>query len=116
MDQSQCLFCRISAKQLPANILFEDENIVAFHDLKPKAKVHVLVIPRKHIHSLADAQDDDTDLLGRLLQGIRQAGELTGVAPDGFRTIINTRNHGGQEIDPLHIHLLGGEPLGPMRA
>lgn len=114
-EQSQCLFCRISAKQLPADILFEDDHIVAFHDLHPKAKVHVLVIPKKHIHSLADAADEDTDLLGRLLQGIKRAGEETGIAQDGYRTIINTRSHGGQEIDHLHIHILGGEPLGPMR-
>jgi histidine triad (HIT) family protein len=89
---------------------------VAFHDLHPKAKVHVLVVPRKHIHSLAEAGDDDTELLGQLLQGIRKAGEVTGVAEKGYRTIINTRQHGGQEIDHLHVHLLGGEPLGPMRA
>lgn len=112
MEQNQCLFCRISAKQLQANILFEDDNLVAFHDVHPKAKVHVLVIPRKHIQSLAEAGESDTELLGQLLQGIKRAGEETGIAETGYRTIINTRGDGGQEIDHLHIHIIGGEPLG----
>lgn len=116
MEQNPCLFCSISAKQLPANILFEDENLVAFHDIHPKAKVHVLVIPRKHITSLAEAGEHDTEILGQILQGIQRAAEETGIAISGYRTIINTRNHGGQEVDHLHVHLLGGEPLGPMRS
>lgn len=115
-EPSQCLFCRISAKQLPANILFEDEHLMAFYDAHPKAKVHVLVIPKRHIHSLADANDADTELLGQLLQGIRRVGEETDIAESGYRTIINTRGDGGQEIDHLHIHIIGGEPLGrPMQ-
>jgi histidine triad (HIT) family protein len=105
MDQSQCLFCRISAKQLPADILFEDENLVAFKDIHPKAPVHILVIPRKHIRSLAEVGESDTELLGLLLQVIKKAAHMTGVEADG-----------GQEVDHLHLHLLGGEPLGPMRA
>lgn len=115
MPNEQCLFCKISNKSLPANILFEDDTIVAFHDIHPKAPVHVLVIPKKHIRSLAEAGENDNEILGQLLQGIQKAAQLTNVEELGYRTIINTRHHGGQEVDHLHVHLLGGEPLGAMR-
>lgn len=111
-----CLFCKISQKSLSADILFEDDDILAFRDIHPKAPVHYLVIPKKHIRSLAEAENEDTELLGKLLQGIQKAAQMTDVAEQGYRTIINTRHYGGQEVDHLHVHLLGGEALGPMRA
>ncbi len=111
-----CLFCRISEKSLPADVVWEDDDIVVFKDIHPKAPIHLLIIPKKHIKSLADADDNDEAILGKLLLTVKNMAAKLGIEASGYRTIINTRSHGGQEIDHLHIHLLGGEPLGPMRS
>lgn len=110
-----CLFCRISSKQLPASILYENDDVVAFNDIHPKAKVHILVIPKKHITSLADMNPEDSQTLGAVMLAVKTVAEKQGIAEQGFRTIINTRSHGGQEVDHLHVHILGGENIGPMR-
>ncbi|HEY1074379.1 MAG TPA: histidine triad nucleotide-binding protein [Patescibacteria group bacterium] len=112
--ESPCLFCRISNKDLSASIVYEDENVIAFNDIHPKAKVHVLVIPKKHIQSLADAEDEDQELLGMVMLTVKKVAEEQRIASSGYRTIINTRTHGGQEVDHLHVHILGGEAIGPM--
>ena len=113
--QSQCLFCRISSKQLPADILWEDENVVVFNDIHPQAPTHLLVIPRQHIQSLADVEETNAETMGQLMVAVAKSAIMAGLTDQGWRTIINTRHHGGQEVDHLHIHILGGEPLGPMR-
>ncbi len=110
-----CLFCQIGAKSLVADIVFENDHIVAFKDIHPKAPVHLLFIPKKHITSLAEATPEDQALLGELLLTLTQVAREQGIEKNGYRVIINTRHHGGQEVDHLHVHLLGGEPLGPMR-
>lgn len=115
-DENQCLFCRISKKQLPANIVAEADNWVAFTDIYPKAPIHILVIPKQHITSLAEAQSNDSELLGELLVAVADIAKEQGIDEDGYRTVINTRSHGGQEVDHLHIHILGGEQLGPIRS
>lgn len=96
-------------------MVWEDDQAIAFRDIHPKAPVHVLVIPKKHIASLAEAQGEDQALLGHVLLSVKQVAQQLGVDNDGYRVIINTRAHGGQEVDHLHVHILGGEPLGPMR-
>lgn len=106
---TDCIFCRIAAGEIPARKVYEDEDFVAFHDLHPKAAVHLLVIPRKHIASLAELEPADEGLMGRMLRLLPQLARDQGL--DGFRTIINTGRSGGQEIFHLHIHLLGGEGL-----
>lgn len=116
MDQSACLFCRISEKSLPAEIVYEGDDVIAFKDIHPKAPTHILIVPRKHIMSLADAVGDDAEVLGQLLLTAAKLAEELNIANAGYRVIINTREHGGQEVAHLHVHLLGGEPLGPMRA
>ncbi len=116
MSEKACLFCQIGAKSLPANIIFENDQVLAFKDIHPKAPVHILFIPKKHITSLADLPSEDGPLMGQLFLSVKQVAQELGIAQQGYRTIINTRTHGGQEVDHLHIHLLGGEPLGPMRA
>ncbi len=115
-QNAQCLFCRISTKSLPADVVWEDDDVIAFKDIHPKAPVHVLVIPKKHITSLADVREEDQELLGKLLLTVKEVAEELGIEEDGYRTVINTRHHGGQDVDHIHVHLLGGEPLGPMRA
>lgn len=103
---SACLFCKISAGEIPAKVLFEDENMMAFHDIQPAAAVHFLIIPKKHIESLAHAQSEDAELLGAmLLKGAELAREQGLLA--GFKTQINTGRGGGQEVFHLHIHIMG---------
>jgi len=107
---NDCVFCRIATGQIPARKLFEDEDVVAFHDLSPQAPVHVLVIPRRHLASLDAAEHDDVLLLGRLLAGARRAARETGVAA-GYRVVNNCGASAGQSVFHIHLHVLGGRPL-----
>jgi histidine triad (HIT) family protein len=111
---SDCIFCKIVAGKIPAKKVFEDDDILAFNDIAPVRPVHVLVIPKRHIASLATASDDDTPVLGKMLAKANEIAVAQG-SPDGFRVIINTGRIGQQEVQHLHIHILGGpDPLGPM--
>ncbi len=105
-----CIFCKIVRGEIPANKVFEDELCLAFYDLNPQAPTHVLLIPRKHIASLADAEPADADLLGHLLTVTTQIAAQLGCAK-GFRTVVNTGADGGQTVDHLHLHLLGGRAM-----
>ena len=111
---SDCIFCRIVAGTIPARKVYEDEEILAFNDINPARPVHVLVIPKRHITSLATAVPDDTPVLGRMLALANRIATEQG-SPDGFRVIINTGRVGNQEVPHLHIHIVGGpDPVGPM--
>ncbi len=111
---SDCLFCKIVAGQIPAKLVYEDEDILAFNDINPLRTVHVLVIPKKHITSLATASADDTLILGKILVKANEIAAGQG-SPDGFRVIINTGRVGQQEVPHLHAHIVGGaDPVGPM--
>ena len=105
----ECLFCRIARGDIPAAFVAETEDAVAIRDISPKAPVHVLVIPRTHIESLATA--DDEPLLGRLLGLAAKIADQEGIASTGYRTVINTGEDGGQSIGHFHIHVLGGRHL-----
>jgi histidine triad (HIT) family protein len=107
---SDCIFCRIAAGEIPAKTIASDDRFVAFHDIDPKAPVHVLVIPRVHVASL-DAADDPA-MLGGLLAFVRTTARDLGVAEQGYRTVLNTNRHGGQAVDHLHAHILGGRQMG----
>lgn len=102
-----CLFCRIIDGSIPSNLVYEDETCIAFSDIHPHAAVHVLVVPRKHIGSLADATAEDSPLLGHLLSTVAEIARQKGLAK-GYRTVINTGEEGGQTVNHLHLHLLGG--------
>lgn len=109
-----CLFCRIVRGEIPCSKVYEDEEILAFHDIHPLRPVHFLIIPKKHLASLADTTAADIPLLGRMLAVAGRLAAEQG-SPDGFRTIINTGRVGGQEVPHLHIHIVGGpEPVGRM--
>jgi histidine triad (HIT) family protein len=105
-----CLFCKIIAGEIPSKTIFEDDLIYAFRDINPQAPSHVLVVPRKHIASLAEAGRDDEALLGHLHLIAARIAASEGLS-DGFRTVINTGPDGGQTVDHLHVHLLGGRSL-----
>lgn len=111
MTESDCLFCQIAAGDLDADLLYEDEEIVAFRDINPQAPVHVLVIPREHIATLLESDAADAGLLGRLqVVAIRLARELE-LAKRGFRLVTNCLEEAGQSVFHLHLHLLGGRPM-----
>jgi histidine triad (HIT) family protein len=105
------IFLKIINKQIPARIAFEDDRCLAFHDVNPQAPVHVLIIPKKVIATTDDLVDEDRETVGHLhLVAVRLAKEL-GLA-EGYRLVINCKGHGGQTVPHLHLHLLGGRPLG----
>jgi histidine triad (HIT) family protein len=112
MSQHNCLFCKIANGELPSKKVFEDDEFVAFHDIRPAAAVHVLVIPRKHIETLSNCTEDDAPLLGRMTVLVARLAERLGCAytggDTGFRTVINTGPGGGQEVYHLHAHILAG--------
>lgn len=105
-----CIFCKIAAGQVPADIVFEDNTVIVFRDIRPKAKVHLLVVSREHIVNLKSVQEKHHTLIAHMLAIQPKLAEQEGLY-NGFRTIINTGPGGGQEIDHLHFHLLGGGGL-----
>jgi histidine triad (HIT) family protein len=110
-NMSDTIFGKIASGEIPADIVYEDEHVVAFRDLNPQAPTHVLVIPRKPIRTLNDAGDDDAELVGRLFLAAAKVAEQDGIAADGYRTVINCNAGAGQTVYHLHVHVLGGRPL-----
>ena len=109
-----CLFCKIARGDIPSRKVYEDDEIFVFHDIKPARPLHLLVIPKRHIASLATVGESDGPVLGRMLVVANQLATENG-SPDGFRVIINTGRIGQQEVQHLHAHIVGGpEPVGPM--
>ena len=109
-----CIFCRIAGGEIPSTILYQDDLAVAFPDINPKAPVHILIIPRKHIDSVADLVDSEEQLMGHLVNIANKLARENGVAASGFRLVINCGPEGGQIVPHLHIHLLGGRQLGKL--
>lgn len=108
---NDCVFCRIAAHQAPAQVLFEDEQVMAFYDIAPRAPVHLLVIPKEHIRSLAEASAEHQDLLGKLLLSVQRAAREAGIAA-AFRVVTNSGEGAGQSVFHLHFHVLGGRRMG----
>lgn len=106
---SDCLFCKMAAGEIKPSIVFEDDEILAFNDIAPQAPIHILIIPKKHIATLNDA--DDALLLGKLMQTAAQLAKKLGVAESGYRTVINCNAQGGQAVYHLHVHLLAGRQM-----
>lgn len=104
-----CIFCRIARGEIPAQMLVNNKEIAAFRDVNPQAPVHILIIPKKHVASLDDAAD--SDLLGRMTSLAAALARQEKISRSGYRTVINTGAHGGQSVDHLHIHLLGGRAM-----
>ncbi len=107
---NDCLFCKIQKGEIPSDQVYQDEDIIVFRDISPKAKVHLLVVPRKHVASLNELLPQDSDLISKMMLLLPKLAKQQGL-DDGFRTIINTGKGGGQEVFHLHIHLLGGGHL-----
>lgn len=112
MGKPDCVFCKIVDGAMPSDVVASTDRAIAFRDVAPKAPVHVLVIPRKHVASLGAAEDGHEGLLGHLLRLARDVARQEGVAESGFRVVLNTGGDGGQTVHHLHAHVLGGRPLG----
>lgn len=107
MQLDDCIFCKISCGKIPCAKIYEDDDVIAFNDINPKAPIHFLIIPKKHIASLADAKPEDAQLLGKIINLVPVLAKQQG-CDGGFRTVINTGKDGGQEVAHLHVHVLGG--------
>jgi histidine triad (HIT) family protein len=105
---ADCLFCRIVARTSPADIEYEDDAVVAFKDIYPKAPVHVLIVPRRHVASIMAMEPLDVDAIGRCLLAARRLGELKGYAERGYRVTVNCGPEGGQQVYHVHFHFLAG--------
>jgi histidine triad (HIT) family protein len=106
-----CLFCKIANKEIPSNIIFENEHLLAFTDIYPKAPTHVLIIPRKHIATVNDLSPEDTPVVGELVQTAKHLAAQLGIADNGYRLVFNVNEQGGQQVYHIHLHLLGGRTL-----
>jgi histidine triad (HIT) family protein len=111
-----CIFCKIARGEIPSKKIYQDDDVIAFHDIRPIAPVHFMVVPALHVGSLAEVTEDHQALMGKIVVLASRLAKEQGCT-DGFRTIVNTGRVGGQEVQHLHLHVIGGgEPLGPMLA
>lgn len=106
-----CIFCKIVNKEIPATIIYESEDVIAFNDIKPRAPIHKLIIPRKHIATLNDINEADIFVMGRLLHTARHLAKEASIAEHGYRVVMNCNAGGGQEVFHVHLHLLGGRSM-----
>lgn len=109
MSESDCLFCKMVAGDIQPDIVYENDHVLAFRDITPRAPVHVLVIPKTHVPTLADLEDPET--AAQCLLAVRKVAELEGISESGYRTVINCKQEGGQEVYHLHLHVLGGRTM-----
>ena len=109
---SDCIFCKIAAGEIPADLVYESETAVAFRDINPQAPAHVLVIPRKHIATINDIDEDDQAIVGSLFSAAREIAASEGIAEDGYRAVMNCNEGAGQSVFHIHFHLLGGRAMG----
>ena len=109
---SDCIFCKIINKEIPSTVVYEDEEILAFRDINPVTPIHVLVIPKKHISNLNEVEPKDEAVIGRIYTVIKEIAKKEGIAEKGYRVIVNCGEDGGQEVQHLHFHILGGRKLG----
>lgn len=105
-----CIFCKIARGEIPSGKVYEDDEVLAFHDIKPLAKVHFMLIPKEHIPSMAELTDEHRDVMGKIMTLIPRLAREQG-CDDGFRTIVNTGKHARQDVYHLHVHVIGGETL-----
>lgn len=108
---TDCMFCKMASGEIEPDVVYQDDNVLAFRDINPQAPVHVLVIPRRHIATLNDVQPEDADLIGQMYLAAKQVAEQEGVAEQGYRTLINCNAEAGQSVFHVHLHLLGGRAM-----
>lgn len=106
-----CIFCKIIKGEIPSEKVFENENVIAFKDISPAAPVHILIIPRKHISSINDIEDDDVNIIGEVFLAAKEIAKKLGIVEDGYRVVSNCGEKAGQTVMHLHYHLIGGRKL-----
>ncbi|MEZ9071951.1 purine nucleoside phosphoramidase [Vibrio splendidus] len=110
----ETIFSKIINKEIPADLLYQDDLVTAFRDINPRAPSHILIIPNKLIPTMNDVEVEDEAMMGRMFTVARKLAKEEGIAEDGYRLIVNCNSHGGQEVYHIHMHLVGGRPLGPL--
>lgn len=108
---TDCLFCKIVDRELPSDVVYEDDDVMAFRDISPQSPVHILVIPRRHVATVNDLRDGDAGLVGKLVLRARDLAVGEGLAEDGYRLVLNCNQHGGQTVYHIHLHLMGGRQM-----
>ena len=108
---SDCLFCKINNGDIPAEIIYQDDDVTAFRDISPQAPVHFLVIPKKHVSTLNELEHSDAEMVGKMYLAAKSVAADLGIAEDGYRTTMNCNSHGGQTVFHIHLHVLGGRPM-----
>jgi len=106
-----CLFCKIISKEIPSKTVYEDEHVLAFEDVTPQAPVHILIVPKKHISTSLDIQEEDNELIGQMFRAANVIAKEKGIAERGFRTVMNCNREAGQTVFHIHLHLLGGRAM-----
>jgi histidine triad (HIT) family protein len=109
---SDCIFCRIGAGEIATNKVFEDADLIAFHDIRPQAPIHIQIIPKRHIGTIQDLKEDDMGLVGKMILTANQLAREKGLGERGYRLVFNCKGEGGQEVFHIHLHLLGGRKMG----
>lgn len=108
---SDCLFCKIVKKDIPAEIVFDSDEIIAFKDIQPLAPVHILIIPKRHIATVIDLSDDDSELMGKMIVAGKKIAQQLQISEKGYKLLFRVGEWGGQEVAHIHLHLIGGAPL-----
>ncbi|MFZ7103418.1 MAG: histidine triad nucleotide-binding protein [Peptococcaceae bacterium] len=108
---SECIFCKIVNKEIPTQIVYEDDTVIAFNDIAPQAPVHVLVIPKKHVADITSLEETELPLLAHIFKILRQIAKEKGIEDEGYRIVNNCKDYGGQTVGHLHFHLLGGRQM-----
>ncbi|WP_456431980.1 histidine triad nucleotide-binding protein [Thermosulfuriphilus sp.] len=111
--EKDCIFCKIIKGEIPADFVYQDEDLVAFKDINPQAPVHILIVPRRHISSINSLAEDDAELVAKVIMAGKKVAEELGIAQSGYKLLFNVERGGGQVIFHLHLHLLGGWLEGP---
>ena len=112
VSRMSCLFCKIINREIPASIVYEDDQLLAFNDIHPQAPTHVLIVPKKHIATLNDLQEEDATLVGTLVRRAAAIAKERGIDAVGYRTVFNTNGDAGQTVFHIHLHVIGGRSLG----
>ena len=112
MENNPCIFCKIIKKEIPAKIVFEDNNVLAFEDISPQAPVHILIVPKTHIEKLSDISEESAAIIGKLTLTANALADKTKIDSSGYRVVVNCGHDAGQAVSHLHMHLLGGRPMG----
>ena len=110
-ENNDCLFCKIVEKKIPADIVYESENIIAFKDIEPKAPIHCLIIPKKHISTINDIDGSNSNIIGLMYEAAAQLARTLNVDKDGYRVVMNCNSNGGQTVYHIHLHILAGRQL-----